>query len=101
VRDRFNELGLAALVSAGQIRVRQTYDGEPDPAYNQPPGTRSQAIEYFDIQTNELLARIHRYRRPGYQSTQPDPKSILDECPHGEHQAEAKYPTQHCAKEPE
>lgn len=65
-------------MSRGLLRIRQTYDGEPDPRFNQPAGTRSQAIEYFDVQTNELIARIHRYRRPGYSSTEPDPKWLKD-----------------------
>jgi len=78
VRDRFNALQIVAEMRAGRLRMRQTYDGEPDPRYNQPAGTRSQGIEFLLPVSNVLIARIHRYRQPGYRNTKYDPKWLLD-----------------------
>src|SRR5579859_6662040 len=56
LRDRFNDLRISERFQSGELMIRQTYDGEPNPAYNQPAGTRSQAIEFLSAKTNELIA---------------------------------------------
>lgn len=58
--------------------MRQTYLNDPNPSYKQPRGTKSQAIEWLTLEKAVLVARVHRYRQPGYNTTKYDPKYLLD-----------------------
>jgi hypothetical protein len=56
-------------------------EGSPNPRANQPPGTLSQRVRYFDNE-GRPIAVCHRYLRPDGSlggSGMPDPKAVLEE----------------------
>lgn len=57
-------------------------EGTPNPRAGEPPGTRSQRVEYWDSTGSELVkvATCHRYLRPDGSlgaSGKPDPKRVF------------------------
>ena len=80
IRRLFNECQYFEQSQRGEITKRQiSKDHEVDPTKSgQPPGTKSQIIEYLDKNLNQV-AIVHQYRLPSGQlggSGRPDPKTL-------------------------
>ena len=80
LRDRFNS-EILPRIEAGELLEVVRSSGNPNRAANQPPGTTSQRVEYFDAIEGELVLvdTVHRYLLPDGTlgaSGLPDPKRI-------------------------
>ncbi|HVB80510.1 MAG TPA: hypothetical protein VNE82_11275 [Candidatus Binataceae bacterium] len=81
LRKLFNEQYLNRIV-AGNIQesvIRGAERHPSPPAAGEPYCTRSQEVSYIDPDTNEEVARAHRYLRPDGTigaSGRPDPKRV-------------------------
>ncbi len=69
---------------AGALLEVVTSEGTPRPEAKEPPGTRSQRVEYWEPAEGRLckVATIHRYLRPDGTlgaSGKPDPKRVFYE----------------------
>lgn len=80
LRAIFNRLYLADVL-AGRLTEIIASDGRANPRMDQPTGTRSQIVHYFDA-AGRKVAIIHQYVLPDGTyggSGKPDPKMVLDE----------------------
>jgi hypothetical protein len=63
---------------AGEFVTRVLSERDPDPAYGQPPGTKSQMVEYK--KDGKQVAVVHQYLLPngkfGGRSKKPSPKAL-------------------------
>jgi hypothetical protein len=81
VRERFNRGQYAERASAGHLLLSRIRSEPPAPRVNEPPGTRSEIIEYRDPRTRRRIALVHRYLRPDGSiggSGRVDPKWLRD-----------------------
>jgi hypothetical protein len=81
LRDVFNTHVLPQIRRSELLEVIAS-EGTPNPAAEEPPGTRSQRVEYWGTDGGRLVkvAVIHRYLRPDGSlgaSGLPDPKRVL------------------------
>jgi hypothetical protein len=81
MRRRFNRGRYYERMLSGELRAVARRDSTPvRPKANEPVGTHSQEVSYFDA-TNQELARVHQYIRPQGQvgaSGLPDPKRLFE-----------------------
>jgi hypothetical protein len=83
IRGEFNRSGLFERAERGEVLKTTIRDAEPDPSYHQPPGTRSQTIEYHDVVDGRLVkvAVVHQFLLPNgrinNRAERPDPKYLL------------------------
>lgn len=80
LRAIFNRLYLADVL-AGRMTEIIASEGRANPRMDQPPGTRSQIVHYFDA-TGCKVAIVHQYVLPDNTyggSGKPDPKMVRDE----------------------
>jgi hypothetical protein len=75
---------ILSRVLCGELVGQIESEGQPQPAVlaQEPPGTRSQTLSYWDESgvKREFVTTIHRYRRPDGkigQSGLPDPKQLV------------------------
>src|SRR5690348_1597417 len=81
LRSIFNTHILPRINNGELIEIVRS-ENAPSPRCNEPPGTRSQRVEYWGTNAGRLvkIAVIHRYLRPGGSlgaSGLPDPKRVL------------------------
>ena len=80
LRAIFNRLYLADVLAGRMTEIIES-DGRANPRMNQPPGTRSQIVHYFNA-AGAKVAIVHQYVLPDSTyggSGKPDPKMVLDE----------------------
>lgn len=75
LRKLFNDARFNERCLDGELTEWTVEDGDPDPRAGEPPGTRSQIVDYLD--RGHRVARIHQYLRADGSlggSGLPDPK---------------------------
>lgn len=75
----FNDGAYAERAAKGELTEKVLSENNPSPKANQPPGTKSQLIGYFDARGREV-ARAHQYLRKDGRlgaSGKPDPKKVF------------------------
>lgn len=80
LRRIFKELKLHERLTAGELSSMVVTRAPASRRSNQPPGTESQEVAYFDGRTE--VARVHQFVLPDGSigaSGKPDPKAVLDE----------------------
>lgn len=82
LRQQFNKSGLFERAQRGELLVTMDeHDASPD--YNQPLGTKSQTIHYYEVRDGRLvkLAILHQFVLPSgkinNRAQRPDPKFLL------------------------
>jgi len=81
LRSIFNE-HVWPRIQGGELMPIVASEGAPDPRNNQPPGTVSQRVEYWESTGSALrkVATVHQYVRPDGSlggSGRPDPKRVF------------------------
>lgn len=79
LREIFNR-HIAPRIAAGELYARVQWERTPRPGSGQPPGTRSQIVNYYDAATDAKVAVVHRYLLPDGRvgaSGLEDPKQVL------------------------
>jgi hypothetical protein len=82
LREEFNRSGLWERAGRGELLVTVVDEGQPDPAYGQPPGTRSQTLWYSEAGRGGLtkVAVLHQFVLPdgtiNNNARRPDPKFL-------------------------
>ena len=79
LQEIFNACEFDNRVAAGELSIEIVKSHEAPPRANQPPGTLSQMIAYWD-KNGTQFASAHRYLRPDGTlgaSGKPDPKSEI------------------------
>lgn len=75
IRRLFNDHGYYERVLRGELLALVTSSNTPHPMSNQPPGTVSQTVVYFD--GGEPIARVHQFvDAAGELRARPDPKYL-------------------------
>lgn len=80
LRRMFNEGRYYERVQSGELSALTERQKTPSPRYQQPPGTVSEEVAYFD--GGIKVARVHQFVLPDGTigaSGRPDPKAILRE----------------------
>lgn len=81
LREMFNSGQYFERMLAGEFRAEVVSQNAPRRSNNQPRGTRSQLVDYYD-HDYVRVARVHQYRLPDGSiggSGRPDPKLLLHE----------------------
>ena len=80
LRNKFADGKYRERLEKGELSARVLSDHEPNPDYEQPPGTRSQKVGYVN-KFGIIVATVHQYVLPDGRlgaSGKPDPISIFD-----------------------
>jgi hypothetical protein len=81
LRELFRAARILERVESGELDAVVTSQNEPNPQYNQPEGTVSQTITYFD-KDRKQAAQAHQFLLSDGSiggSGKPDPKRVLYE----------------------
>ncbi len=81
LRQIFNEGLFYERMQAGELVEQVGYNSHPCPEWvNEPYCTRSQIVNYIDLQLGRKVAQVHQYRRTDGSlgaSGKPDTKAVL------------------------